>query len=180
MRSTVRAYARHTSTPVACVGMHPGDEPSSHYGGGTEKLSQLSDIVSLSQDNEHSLRLQNRAESLSCAQDSLLDFVEDLPSQAVLPTPELPFATQRNNTSGACEAQDLASDIPSEIAAKPDMPSVDDEQCYVPERTKSGKRATRRGCARRSPALPVTLQRLHSSAVRFADIIPKYAGRWTR
>ena len=147
MRSTFRAYVRRTSAPVACVGMYPGDEPNSHYGGGTEKLSQLSDIVSLSQDNEHSQRLQNRAESLNCAQNSLLDFVEDLPSQAVLPTPELPFASQRNNTSGACEAKDIASETPLDTTAKPDMPLVDDEQCYLPERTKCGRRATRRGYA---------------------------------
>ena len=155
MRSTVTAYACRTSAPVACVGMYPVDENNSHYGGGTEKLSQLSDIVSLSQDNEQSQRLQNRTESLSCAQNSLLDLVEELPSQAVLPTPELPFASQRNNTSGACEARDIASDTPSDIIARPDMPSVDDEQCYVPERTKSGRRATRRGYALYSAARPV-------------------------
>lgn len=130
------------SAPVARAQMSQREEPSLRYGEGTERLSQLSDIVSLSQELDPPHKLHQRTQSVNCAQDSLLDLVEDLPSQAVLPTPELPFASQRNDTSGACEAQLLEPDIPSETA---NMPFEEDEQAYVPERTKSSRRTTRRG-----------------------------------
>lgn len=149
MRSMPRTYACRASAPVACARMYPDDEPGTHYGGGTEKLSQLSDIVSLSQDNEQSQKLRSRVEPLHCTQNSVFDLVDELPSQAVLPTPEMPFGSQRNDTSGACGAQDTASEIPNHVKGSPDMPSADDEQCYMPERTKSGRRATRRGYAQR-------------------------------
>lgn len=125
--------------------MSQRDEPNLVYGEGTERLSQLSDIVSLSQENEQSEGAQLRAQSLPSAQGCLLDFVEDLPSQAVLPTPELPFASQRNDTSGACEARNFGPEITSDSIAEPVMLSEADEQCYVPERSKSSRRATRRG-----------------------------------
>ena len=124
--------------------MSQHDEPSLRYGEGTEKLSQLSDIVSLSQENEpHSLQLRTR--SLNTAQQSLFDLVEDLPSQAILPTPELPFASQRNDDSGACVPQQTKTDINSDTSAILNMPSGVDEQAYAPESTRNSRRATRRG-----------------------------------
>ena len=72
------------------------------YGSGTPKLSQLSDIVHLSQEGEDrelpSLPLGLDV-SLRASQPGLLE--QELPSQPLLPTPELPLSAQRLDTSGA-------------------------------------------------------------------------------
>ena len=114
-----------------------------HYGEGTERLSQLSDIVSLSQENDTSQKLHLRSQSLPYGPESILDLVETLPSQAILPTPEIPFASQRNDTSGASESRDISNEPAAETRK---MPS-DDERAYLPESNKCSRRATRRGYA---------------------------------
>ena len=138
--------------------------------------------MSLSQDNEQVQRSQSRAESLNCAHNSLLDFVEDLPSQAVLPTPELPFPSQRNDNSGACEAQEAGNELQTDTEEQHDMPPRDDEQCYVPERTKSGRRATATEEGAHTTSSPSLLMK--RMAPEDVDGILKhflkFAGQWTR
>lgn len=73
------------------------------YGEGTEKLSQLSDIVSLSQDNDLSSQPPPIVAPLCCSQPGIAELQEQLPSQPLLPTPELPIGSQRIDNSGARE-----------------------------------------------------------------------------
>ena len=79
------------------------------YGSGTPKLSQLSDIVHLSQEGEgrelSSLPLGLDV-SLRSSQPGLLE--QELPSQPLLPTPELPLSAQRLDTSGAEQPRHLS------------------------------------------------------------------------
>lgn len=79
------------------------------YGEGTERLSQLSDIVSLSQEAEPGSQPILVDAPLRCSQTELADLHEPLPSQAVLPTPELTLEAQRVDKSGAQEPERLRS-----------------------------------------------------------------------
>lgn len=139
--SSSRPSPSQRSSRVPEMSQH--EDSTLRYGEGTERLSQLSDIVSLSQDLDFSIKDTQRALASPSARESILDFAEDLPSQAVLSTPELPFASQGKDITGARVVTEPAQS--HDISAAPEMPVTDDEQAYVPERSRNSRRATRRG-----------------------------------
>ena len=127
-------------------------DTAQHYGEGTERLSQLSDIVSLSQDQELPSQPLLLDGLFTCSQGAQ-ELQETLPSQPLLPTPELPATpATRVDVSGAKEPERPLSRFASRrectrsgkmfaiLQSTESMPAVE-------PKAKQGRKATRRGYA---------------------------------
>lgn len=108
-------------------------------------LSQLSDILSLSQGNDTPRKLQLRSHSIFNGSESVLDLAEALPSQPLLHTPEIPLECQRDGTAEASEARDVPCDAACDIPDQDNMLHEDEPANH--SRSKCSRRATRRGYA---------------------------------